>query len=386
LGALRHQQIGPALSPTGLRPMESAILDAGPRQLLAKWDHAIAAAGADGQARICYYYDFVLMAFDVIGSLGFGQVHRSLTTGDRKVVTWVRQTFKLLFLQMVAPIVKRTPFRQLAVGALHTGVDEFSAYISRAIDERKRLLAAKGPKPTDILQTLLDARDPKTGAALTHAQATAETIAILAMGADTSALTLCWTLHLLLLHPEHLRRATDEVRAAFAAGHLITYAEATQRLPHLEACLYESMRVQPVACNLPRRTPRGGVVLQGHFIPEGYTSSASLVVANVNKDAWERPHEFDPARFVHNEANKQLLLTFSSGVRGCPGRHLAMLEMLTTLANILSAYDFALPEDSLFTPDRLDARGQPILMPHHLAATCAPRFPDRDCIAIVSKR
>ncbi|KAJ2764895.1 hypothetical protein IWQ57_004996, partial [Coemansia nantahalensis] len=108
LGALRHQQIGPALSPAGLRPMESAILDAGPRQLLAKWDLAIAAAGADGQARICYYYDFVLMAFDVIGSLGFGQVHRSLTTGDRKVVTWVRQTFKLLFLQMVAPIVKRT--------------------------------------------------------------------------------------------------------------------------------------------------------------------------------------------------------------------------------------------------------------------------------------
>ncbi|KAJ2784259.1 hypothetical protein H4R18_001247 [Coemansia javaensis] len=380
----RRRQIGPALGLHSLLRMEPAILAAGPRQLLAKWDRAVAAS-ADGRARVCYYYDFSLMTFDVISSLGFGRAHRSLTTGDRRIVEWVRQSFTLMFLQIVVPVVKWPPLRRLLAGPLYRGVDEFIAFGARAIDDRRRTVR-DGPRPSDMLQSFIDAEDPESRVRMTPAQVTTETIITLLAGADTSSNTLCWTLHLLLLHPPLLARAVREVRAAFAAGHVIAFEEARARLPFLEACVYESMRLRPVSGNLPRCIPRGGVVLQRHFIPEGHTCSVSIAAANTNPAVWAKPLVFWPDRFLANEPARRRMLTFSAGVRACPGRHLAWIEIVTTLANVLSAFDLALPDDALFTPRTLDAAGQPETMPHFSAITCSPKFPDRDCVVMVSRR
>ncbi|KAJ2792000.1 hypothetical protein H4R21_006231, partial [Coemansia helicoidea] len=48
----RRRLIGPALSLRSLLHMEDIILDTGARQLLAKWNRAIAAAGPGGQVRV----------------------------------------------------------------------------------------------------------------------------------------------------------------------------------------------------------------------------------------------------------------------------------------------------------------------------------------------
>ncbi|KAJ2608331.1 hypothetical protein H4S08_004490, partial [Coemansia sp. RSA 1365] len=87
MNRIRRRQIGPALAPKNLLNMEPSIFAAGVQQLMEKWDKSIAES-SDGKARICYFYDFSLMAFDIISSLGFGQEHRSLTTGDQRIVEW----------------------------------------------------------------------------------------------------------------------------------------------------------------------------------------------------------------------------------------------------------------------------------------------------------
>ncbi|PIA14027.1 cytochrome P450 [Coemansia reversa NRRL 1564] len=387
MNRIRRRQIGPALATKNLLNMESSIFAAGIQQLMEKWDRAIAES-SDGKARICYFYDFLLMAFDIISSLGFGQEHRSLTTGDRRIVEWVRQSFLLMLMQMVAPLVKRRPFKQIFASSLYSGVREFIEFGSKAIEQRKKDLAASGGanKPKDILQSFVDAEDPVSRIRMTPSQVTTETIIGLLAGADTGSNTLCWTLHLLLLHPKYLRQVKKEVRSAFEYGRLIMFSEAKEKLLLLEACIYESMRLRPVSGDLPRCIPAGGVVLQKLFIPEGYTCSVAIAAANMNATTWEKPYVFYPERFVGNNANKRMMLTFSAGVRVCPGRHLAWLEMLTTLANILNSYEFEIPNDALFTPHRRDKRNQPIIMPHTTAITCAPKFHDRDCVVIVSKR
>ncbi|KAI8318658.1 cytochrome P450 [Martensiomyces pterosporus] len=205
-------------------------------------------------------------------------------------------------------------------------------------------------------------------------------------GADTSPNTLTWTTHLLMLYPQHYRRAVDEVRSNFDKGHLITFDEAKEKLPFLEACVYESMRMRPVASFLPRVVPPGDVTLQGHFIPEGYTCVVAVAAANMNKDTWDEPRIFNPERFIGNEKNKHKIFTFSSGVRICPGRHLAWVEMLPTLTNLFNTYDFALPDDALFTPDNLDKYGQPVIMPQKMAIVNGPKFPERDCHIVISNR
>ncbi|KAI8318921.1 cytochrome P450 [Martensiomyces pterosporus] len=377
LNKQRRRQVGPALSFTGLRKMEPTILAAGAQQLLDKWNGAIEQSPT-GKAKVCYEKDFFLMGFDIISSLGFGKTHRSLTTGDLTVVRWVRQSVIVMFMQMMAGKQKLS-FIRLLIKSQRKGAEEFIAFANRSIEERKQLLAEGAAKPNDILQAYIDAEDPESKIRMTPSQVTAEVALTLGAGAETSSNTLTWTVHLLMLHPQYYRRAVDEVRSNFDKDHLITFDEIKEKLPFLEACVYESMRIRPTIPSLPRIVPPGGVTFQGHFIPEGYTCLVAIPAANMNRDMWSNPHIFNPERFIDNEENKRNVLTFSSGVRICPGRHLAWVEILTTLANLFNVYDFALPGDALFTPDHLDKHGQPVIMPQKMSVSNGPRFPERDC-------
>ncbi|KAI8318822.1 cytochrome P450 [Martensiomyces pterosporus] len=385
LNKQRRRQVGPAFSLASLRKMQSTILAAGVQQLLDKWNGAIEQS-SNRKAKVCYGQDFTLMAFDVIGSLGFGKTQRSLSAGDLTVARWVKRTNILMLVQIVAGELKWLPFSYLLTKPLRKDVEEFIAFANQSIEERKQLLAEGTTKPDDILQAYIDAEDPLSKAKMTPSQVTSEVIMTFVGGTDTSSITLTWTIHLLMLHPQHYRRTVDEVRSNFDKDHLITFDEVKEKLPYLEACVYESMRIHPASSSLPRVVPPGGVTLQGHFIPEGYTCIVFIPGANMNKDVWDKPHIFNPERFIDNEENKRNVLTFSSGVRICPGRNLAWVEILTTLANLFNAYDFALPEDALFTLDNLDNHGQPVIMPQKMVFTNGPRFPERDCQVVISKR
>ncbi|KAJ2388727.1 hypothetical protein H4S02_002725 [Coemansia sp. RSA 2611] len=380
----RRRQIGPALNPVGLRQMEPTILDSGVQQLMTKWDQAIAAS-PNGQSRIQYFYDFSDMSFDVICSLGFGLQHRSLTTGDRQMTSWVRKTTSLIFVQMCVPFLTRTPFRQTVLRSLYSSARKFVEFGVKVIAQRKHEIAAGGERRNDLLQAFIDAEDPLSKAHMTPEQITSETIISIFGGTDTSSNTLSWAVHLLLLHPHYLQRVQAEVRQAFAPGHLVRYEEAKARLPFLEACLYETLRIRSPGNNLPRCISRGGVVLKSYFIPDTCTCSVSIGTCNLNEETWNRPHDFNPDRFIENPENKRKVLTFSAGVRVCPGRHLAWWEMMTTMANVLKNYELQLPEDALFTPNQRDEEGRPLVMPYNQAITCSPRYPDRDCNVLVSK-
>ncbi|KAJ2354367.1 hypothetical protein GGF43_003268 [Coemansia sp. RSA 2618] len=394
LNRQRRRQIGGALSPVGLRAMEPAILGAGVEQLMRKWDAQIDGAEL-GCARVEYFGDFSDMSFDVICSLGFGVEHRSLTTQDRRISTWVRNATRLMFVQIVVPVLSCTPFRQTVLASLHRSVDRFLEFGKAAIEQRKREMQGpgrssgllQGPgRRRDLLQAFIDAEDPGSKAQMTAEQITSETVINMLAGTDTTANTLTWCVHLLLLHPRCLARCVDEVRAAFARDHVIRHDEARSKLVFLEACVYEALRLRPAPNNLPRSVLRGGVVLRKHFIPDTCTLSVSIAACNTNPELWTRPHEFYPERFVEDAERKRHVLTFSAGVRVCPGRYLAWWEVITTLANVLNRYELELPEDARFSPRNTDASGVPVIMPHNQAITCSPRYPDRDCIVLVSKR
>ncbi|KAJ2003640.1 hypothetical protein GGI04_002898 [Coemansia thaxteri] len=385
LNKQRRRQVGPTLSMAGLHKMEPTILAAGVQQLMGKWDEYIAQSGG-GKARVCYYYDLTLMSFDIISSLGFGKEHRSLTTGDKTIANWVEKTFALMIIQMVLPAVKRWPLRMLANRLLRKDVDDFFTFGHSAIRERKLHLAQGLPRPNDILQSFIDAEDPESKIKMTSSQVITETIMVLLSGADTSSTALAWTISLLMLYPAHHKLVVDEVRGAFSEHQLITFDMAKERLPYLEACIYESLRLCPVSTNLPRIVPKGGITLRGHHIPEGYSVAVSTAAANMNPDVWDNPHLYDPVRFLNNEANRRNLMTLSAGVRICPGRHLVMVEMMTTLANIFNRYDLALPSDATYKPTNVDKSGLPVIMPRTNLVAMVPKYPARDCNIVISKR
>jgi cytochrome P450 len=99
-----------------------------------------------------------------------------------------------------------------------------------------------------------------------HIQANSS--AMLIAGSETTASMLSGVTFLLLTHPQYLQKVSEEVRTKFNSEDEITLTSVS-RLTYMLACLNEAMRVYPpVPFGMPRIVPRGGVQVDGEFIPE----------------------------------------------------------------------------------------------------------------------
>ncbi|KAJ1956247.1 hypothetical protein GGI12_005355 [Dipsacomyces acuminosporus] len=390
--SMRRRQIGPYFTNSYLAKMEETILQHGILAIKKKWDSLLEASD-NGQAEINYHQTFHYASFDTIGSLAFGRDFGALRNEDSTVAEWMNSTVIYLVLRSLFVPLKIYPF-SLLLSPLQRLHEEYKAYSIECVSARRRLLekleksGELDKKPADLLQGFIDTMDPESRIKMSPTEVHAETQVMMGAGSDTTSSTLTWTVHLLMLYPQCYKRAVDEIRSAFGRDHVITYNEAKAQLPYLEACINESLRVGPVIGGyLARLAPREGVTLgSGHFIPGGTEINVSIIGANYNRKHWKDPHCFDPARFLGDEEAKRNIFSFSYGVRVCPGRQLAWVELLTILANILKDYDLKVPSDyKLRGPHVLGKDGHPRLMESRFYATNAPANVERDCRLVVSK-
>lgn len=71
-------------------------------------------------------------------------------------------------------------------------------------------------------------------------------------GSDTSALTVSFTILMLAMHPEIQTRLFNELRSVYDAYDEVTAYDHLGKLPFLDCCLKESMRLFPVASVIGR--------------------------------------------------------------------------------------------------------------------------------------
>ncbi|KAJ4309450.1 hypothetical protein N0V84_011499 [Fusarium piperis] len=112
----------------------------------------------------------------------------------------------------------------------------------------------------------------------------------------------------------------------------------------LDAVLNEGLRCFPaIPMSLPRYVPQGGRVIDGFSLPEKtVVSCQSFSVHRINDDVFPDPDKFYPERWLETEGDadrRRLQWAFSSGGRGCIGKHLAMAEMKTLLRDVYSQYE-----------------------------------------------
>ncbi|RSL39347.1 hypothetical protein CEP53_014123 [Fusarium sp. AF-6] len=119
----------------------------------------------------------------------------------------------------------------------------------------------------------------------------------------------------------------------------------------LDAVLNEGLRCFPaIPMSLPRYVPQGGRVIDGFSLPEKtVVSCQSFSVHRINDDVFPDPDKFYPERWLETEGDadrRRLQWAFSSGGRGCIGKHLAMAEMKTLLRDVYSQYETE-PDESM---------------------------------------
>ena len=92
-------------------------------------------------------------------------------------------------------------------------------------------------------------------------------------GSDTTAIALRAIIWSLCHHPDKYDKFVKQIDEADKAGKLsepVSFREANDHLPYLEAVMKEAMRLHPsVGLLMERHVPAGGVDLCGRHIPAG---------------------------------------------------------------------------------------------------------------------
>jgi cytochrome P450 len=382
----RRRQIGPFLNHGYLSRMEPLVIRYSILAIKRKWDERLQETGGM-PITVNYRNDTQYATFDTIGALAFGREFNSLANDDPKVIRWIEATGFYLGMTKNFPFLNVYPFSRL-ISKQKSMFDAFIDYSKDSVAKRKDLLSNRAEeKPIDLLQAFIDAEDSESKIKMQPHEVQTESIAMQLAGSESTSFVTSWVIHLLTLYPNHLNRVIQEVRGRFPLGHLIVLAECRTELPYLEACIYETLRYSPITSGfMPRISYNNGVTIQGHYIPPGVEVAINLIGVHNNKKVWKDPHLYDPTRFLNDPDAQRNVFAFSYGHRNCIGRHLAFMEIMIIIANIFKDYDISLPEDTIYGPHNIDEFGHPRIMPTRSTLFTTPKYPERDCRLVISKR
>ncbi|KAL2852325.1 cytochrome P450 [Aspergillus pseudodeflectus] len=193
---------------------------------------------------------------------------------------------------------------------------------------------------------------------LTQEEAEQETVLQIFAGSDTTATTIRTAVLYLITNPNVLFKLQAELDTANSSGNLsgpiLTYDE-TQRLPYLQACVKECLRIWPPVVGLMQKVvPPGGDTLGGKFVPGGTQIGYSAWGVHRNPKVYGADADvFRPERWLEVEDEEKLLamnrtqeLVFGSGRYACLGKQVALIEVSKAIAEIFLRYDIVLVDPS----------------------------------------
>lgn len=149
-----------------------------------------------------------------------------------------------------------------------------------------------------------------------------------------------------LADPALHRRVVDEQEACRREhGEAITPA-ALRAMPLLNACYLETLRLYAPAMHL--RMAMTPLEIGRYRVPARSLIAFSPYILHRDPAVYTDPEVFDPERFLAGPRGPgkapaaSQFMPYGRGVHTCPGRNLARLEILLTIARLLRDYDVAL--------------------------------------------
>ncbi|KAI0110920.1 cytochrome P450 [Nemania sp. FL0031] len=169
-------------------------------------------------------------------------------------------------------------------------------------------------------------------------------------GGETVSTGLSALFFYLSSNPYCYRKVAQEIRSTFPCVTEIHRGKKLSSCQYLMACIQEALRMSPpISGTLWRRQVQGGgkpVVIDGHVIPNGVEFGVNTYAFHHNEDIFPDPFCFNPDRWIADDRYKEINVqrrafsVFSTGVRGCPGKSVAYLEISLVMAKTLWYFDF----------------------------------------------
>lgn len=204
--------------------------------------------------------------------------------------------------------------------------------LQRIIDKRRSLRGEGGDFLDHFVEAEYEDGTPVPDDILIHL-----IIMLVWAGHETTTGQISWGLIDLLRNPAELERVREELDGLPETMN----AGQVRRLAHLDRCLHESERLNPVVPMTVRSTVESFAV-DGHQIPRGSLVMISPAMTHRMEEEFPEPDRYRPDRYTEEPEQLRRLVGFGGGLHRCLGMRFAYLEMTVVLARLLQRYDLRL--------------------------------------------
>ncbi|PKQ11607.1 MAG: cytochrome P450 [Alphaproteobacteria bacterium HGW-Alphaproteobacteria-1] len=199
---------------------------------------------------------------------------------------------------------------------------------------------AAGTAPDDLATKIMTTADPETGERFDTAEMVDQVAIFFLAGHETSASALAWALYLLALFPDWQDRVASE--AAEVMGNRAPGFADMGRLRLARDVFRETLRLYPPVPMMVREAACPEQ-FRGRDVVKGAQVVLSPWHLHRHERLWERPDEFDPARYATENGRdglRRAFMPFSAGPRVCTGAGFAMIEGPLLLSMLVRALRF----------------------------------------------
>ncbi|MTV40735.1 cytochrome P450 [Duganella radicis] len=304
------------------------------RRLQRRWQLA-ARSGSD----IDLAEDLKRYSVDIIAGLAFGTEVNTIDGGEDVIQRHMDVVLPAVARRSIALFPYWRYIRLPQDRQLDSSLLELRKAVDQLIAAARARLAAEPQRrqqPANLLEAMICAAD-QGGSGVDDQAVAGNVTTMLLAGEDTTSNSLAWMLYLLQQNPAAMRKAREEVMRV-APDPSAFSIEQMDGLDYLDACAQEAMRLKPVAPFIPLEALRDTVV-GDVIVPKG-----GLLWCVMRNDSVSDAHmpdaaDFKPERWLEPTINKQVSMPFGAGVRTCPGRYLALLEIKLASAMLLSSFE-----------------------------------------------
>ncbi|GES95419.1 cytochrome P450 [Rhizophagus clarus] len=163
-------------------------------------------------------------------------------------------------------------------------------------------------------------------------------------GTDTSANTISYIVYYLAHNPDVKKKMLDEIDRVFEDDKTRPITESDiHNLKYCEAIVKEVSRIFSVVNSFARCLEKPEEIA-GYQWPANTHVRISIDAIHHNSEYWEKPENFNPDRWMIEgfEPKKNSFITFGGGLRVCPGRKFAMVELVCLMALLFRKYEIDL--------------------------------------------
>lgn len=160
-----------------------------------------------------------------------------------------------------------------------------------------------------------------------------------------SRTAICSLLFHVRQHSKVLAKLQHELEGAIPSKDTVASWDAASKLPYLDACIKETMRLHPPTGFLMERVvPPEGAVICGEFIPGGTTVGCIPWVMHRHRPTFgDDVEDFRPERWIEASPEQRAAMDkvwcpFGFQSRLCMGMNMGLFELYKITATLLNRY------------------------------------------------